>query len=291
MNSFFNYIANVLFDLNNRLNHGEKLCGCRSLQFNGGHLPDYNDPLVQDIYILRYGLAYAYEYKQMYSRFFQESEVGKNLEVVSVGCGNMIDYWALRKEAPKNCKIVYHGVDTIEWNKRFYSFLGPTVDFNHQSISEYLAARDKLTADVYVFPKSISEISDAELEKICNIIREKGIDKKEVHLLFAMRANETSLKMDWQKTTRLYKVMCEVGMECSNELNINGADSKVYELDENFNSKLNSIVYKTLDNLPNMCKNYKNQECTCNFCEENRNRPMLNNQYMRLQIFTFRKAA
>lgn len=287
------YINMKAENLKNKLAAGELLCACQSLRFDQGSLPDYENSVLQDVYTLRYGLAYAHEYKRMYARLLEKMTPGRELEVVSLGCGNMVDYWSLRRVLPDDCHIRYHGVDTIDWNDKFTACPGDTVDFTQQDIYNYIDSCEKLTADIYIFPKSIIELEYDEVQNIGQLFLSKGVEKNEVHLLFSVRENEYSLKRDIAKTRCLYGFMEDLGMEC--ELTADsyycGIEKVIDKSDSDFSINRVQGAYELLRNLSGMCERYNNGCCSCCFCKENRNYPMLNNKYMRYQVFTFRKVA
>lgn len=294
------YIQMAAKDLIRKLNAGVPLCQCNTLTFKGEQLPDYNDAVLQDLYILRYGMAYAYEYKKLYKTMMDEMDVirmtdviwfGNKLEVVSFGCGTMIDYWALKRVFSEKAQIIYHGVDVVDWNNKVPACQEDVVKFHKQTASEYLASCEKLTADAYVFPKSISELDDEEIEAICNVWREKNIENEEVSLLFAMRSTDGNMLSDFKKAEKLCGALSSVGMTCTNTTIVDGVREKVYNLDEDFAEDIWWNVYNMLKNLPIMCKKYTSSLCNCNLCRENRNLPIGYNSYMKLKVFTFRKAA
>lgn len=287
------YINMKAENLRSKLAAGAGLCACRSLRFNQGNLPDYKDEIVQDVYVLRYGLAYAHEYKRMYARLLEEMTPGRELEVVSLGCGNMVDYWSLRSVLPASCRIHYRGVDIVDWKDKFTACPGDTVEFIQQDIYEYIDSCERLTADVYVFPKSISELAYSEIEAIGQHFLWRDVEKDQVHLLFSMRENEYSLKCDMEKTRCMYDFMEMLSMRCERPAGayFYGTEGMIYDNDRDFSAYRVRRAYELLDNLSCMCEDYNNGCCSCPFCEANRNQPMLKNKYMRYQIFTFRRVA
>ena len=70
-----------------------------------------------------------------------------------------------------------------------------------------------------------------------------------------------------------------------------GLDKMIYKCDRDFNIDGLQKTYDMLNNLPYMCDNYHSGCCSCDLCAENRNQPMLKTNYIRFQIFTFRKVA
>lgn len=166
MMTITDYINMKAEGLKNKLAAGASLCGCRSLRFDAGRVPDYTNDILQDVYVLRYGLAYAFEYKKMYTRLLDRTLPEHELDVVSLGCGNMIDYWSLKQVLPASCQVRYHGVDKIDWEDKFSACPGDSVDFTQQDIYAYLDSCKELSADVYIFPKSISELAEEEIYNI-----------------------------------------------------------------------------------------------------------------------------
>lgn len=294
MISITDYIYMKAQNLKEKLGKGSSLCSCRSLRFNGGNLPDYTNELLQDVYAMRYSLAYAYEYKEIYQKLLERMTLGRMLEVTSIGCGNMVDYWSLKHALPGECHVRYHGVDVIDWNDKFAACDGDHIDFAKQKITDYLSECDALNSDVYVLPKSISEINDDEIETICRTIGEKGFTKNEVHFLFSMRAYKDNLKDDKSKAKKICEAIMELGMapDADNGIVYEGENKKIYYSDRDFwIGKLMNGTYDMLYNFPMLCENYTKGICSCAMCNNNTNRPMLNAMYMRYQIFTFRKVA
>ena len=158
MISITDYINMKADNFKEKIANGYDLCGCDTLRFDYGNLPDYTDDLLQDLYAMRYDLAYAHEYKRMYAEMLKSLKPGASLEVTSLGCGNMVDYWSLKRVLPPNCRVSYHGVDVIDWDDKFAACKGDKIDFSLQYISDYLYDCDELESDVYVFPKSIARL-------------------------------------------------------------------------------------------------------------------------------------
>ena len=279
VNTFINQNAIDLDKLKDVENFAEV---CESLRFNNGNLPDYNNRLVQCVYNIRYSMAYAYEYKQLYTKMLQRIKLKEKLEVVSLGCGSFIDLWSLQQVIPKECRIIYHGVDLVNWERKFSYDRHNEATFDQISAAEYIAGLDELTADAYIFPKSISELDEAEMERICQIIRQKGIKKDEVHFLFSMRENNGSLDRDLSKTRMLYDTMLAMGMISNDspekDAVIDGLNKRVYECDSDFNYNYVKAPYALLRRV-----------LITSGVKGVRIDPMLKNKYMRLQIFTFRK--
>ncbi len=279
VNTFINQNAIELAKLKNVANVAET---CASLRFDSGNVPNYNNKLLQYVYNIRYSMAYAYEYKQLYIKLLERAKIQEKIEVVSLGCGSFIDLWALQQVIPKTCRIIYHGVDLVNWERKFNCERKNEATFDQISAAEYMAGCDELTADAYIFPKSISELDEAEMQCICETIRDKRIKKNEVHFLFSMRENSGSLERDLGKTRMLYDTMAAMGMitDDAPEAVIRGENKLVYECDKDFNYTYVKKPYNMLKDL--LIKSGAARQGV-------RTEPMLKNKYMRLQIFTFRK--
>lgn len=291
MISITDYINMKANKFEEKVANGYSLCSCDSLRFNEGNLPDYRYYIVQDLYAMRYGLAYAHEYKVMYAKMLESLKPSSKLDVTSLGCGNMINYWSLKKVLPKLCKVNYHGVDVVDWEDKFAACNRDRINFAQESIADYLADCDELTSDVYVFPKSISEIDNDEVDGICRAIYEKGFAKDEVHLLFSMRDNKYNQDLDMAKTKKICAAVKEVGMLLESSTLYKGVEKMVYNCGKDFAIDELQDTYNLLNNLPYMCDNYIIGRCSCDLCEKNRNQPMLKTHYIRFQIVKFRKVA
>ena len=291
------YISMSAENFMRKLNAGVPLCQCKTLTFKEEQLPDYTNEIVQDFYIMRYGMAYAFEYKKLYKTMMENisSDVldeltiyNRDFEVVSLGCGNMIDYWALRRVFPEEYTINYHGIDVVDWNNKFPCYPGDSMDFQKCKISEYFSSCDCFSADAYIFPKSISEFDDEEIEAVCESWRDKGIYNDEVHLLFAMRSTDTNLKLDCKKAKKLSSTLASFGMKSNGPVKVEGVGRKVYNLDKDFSENVWKKVYGDLENFPKACKKHNNF-CNCSACDFGRTLPIGYDRYMRLKIYTFRR--
>ena len=114
------YLQEVYEDLQKYIDNDVCLCKFKKLNFEAGSLPDYEDINIQQLYLLRYAFAYAFEYSRMYRDVLDKMDDVNNISVTSVGCGSMIDYWslvhALEMKRKIDCSIRYVGIDKIDWN-------------------------------------------------------------------------------------------------------------------------------------------------------------------------------
>ena len=113
------FIENIYnFRLKEFINNNQDLCELSINFFNGDELPDYSKEHVQESYLLKYSLAYSFEFYEMYNKIIDSLKDKGYINVISLGCGSCIDYWSLCYTLYKkniNTKINYIGVDKIKW--------------------------------------------------------------------------------------------------------------------------------------------------------------------------------
>jgi len=137
------------------------------------------DPIDQAIYTIRYFMAYYCEAYDVYRNFFYDALGGtEKITVLSLGCGNCPDYFALKKFAtrsPSHPKdYIYIGVDTGKWD---YSVAekDPGVSY-YNSRNEFMEKTSLMPSfNVIVFSKSLRNIGvNNSIEYLDNV----SIDKK-----------------------------------------------------------------------------------------------------------------
>lgn len=197
------------FRLKEFIDNNQNLCELSINFFNEDELPDYTKEHVQESYLLKYSLAYSFEFHIMYNKVIDFLKDKQCVNVLSLGCGSCIDYWSLCYTLYKkklNIKINYIGVDKIKWesngieelfdktncatnykfNKREEDnsyFLQSEIKDLENAInnnSKYNEINDVLSnLDIIIFPRSISEIggNDENNEVFKNIFNKIKNDK------------------------------------------------------------------------------------------------------------------
>ena len=191
----------------------------------------YSERYIQEFYFLRYMYAYAYEYREMFTRLLTEQNLHGFIEILSVGCGNGIDYWAIR-EAEQSIidndtgadrhTIQYTGLDEIDWYDQWggknYKMVPKKgmVTYKQIDAAEYFENAQRLPYNVIIFPKSISEFSDGEFTRICNALGRKEFkfeyegrmrDRNEVHFLISLRKVDGISQVDRERIRLLKEAM------------------------------------------------------------------------------------
>ena len=154
----------------------------------------YDEPLSRLYYFLRYGYGYAYEYYLMWKDLLDDMEGqglgSERLDVLSLGCGNGVDLWALRtllEERGEPDRLEgYVGVDVADWSDLCFP-LPEGADYRYRwncSALDYLKSAEArrsyydkfLCARVVVFPKSLGEMSEDEIESIGDVIGKQNMN-------------------------------------------------------------------------------------------------------------------
>lgn len=99
------YLEEIMEDFQNYLNENPDLCNLKSVNFNAGIIPDYSDIHVQQLYLLRYAFAYAFEYKRMYLALLNRQEYKNDIFCVIIGMWNygglLVSYTSFKAKQSK----------------------------------------------------------------------------------------------------------------------------------------------------------------------------------------------
>lgn len=242
MISINDYLDEVLADFIAYLDGSHELCDLKSVNFDQGRVPNYEDIHIQQYYLLRYAYAYAFEYKRMYETLFERYTPRSSIDVTSIGCGTMIDYWSLvrvlKQDAHPNVAVNYTGIDQIDWNYQIPGRKKDTVIFCHNNVIDEFSQYDVLESDVYFFPKSISEFSDDDYKKLCKIFRKTPIVEDQLHILISVRSDQGSMNRDLQRAEQLRSAIIKNGFttddHCHGFWAADDEDEKIRAADSDF---------------------------------------------------------
>lgn len=211
------YVEEIYKDFSVYANEENYLCKLKELNFQAGSIPNYEDKEIQQFYLLRYAFAYAFEYSNMYDDILSKLENINQIEVTSIGCGAMIDYWSLIKSIKERkldyIKITYTGIDEIDWDYKFEKRKIDNVDFRKENIVDYMNSQAFFDSDIYFFPKSISEFDCDEMKAICDNFKNKKIIKDKIYFAISLRNDQWSMDRDMSKTKSIIDALRENGFE------------------------------------------------------------------------------
>lgn len=213
MISINEYLDLILENFEEYLRSGPCLCHLKDVHYDGGKVPDYSDVHVQQLYLLRYAYAYAFEYKRMYRYLPEYFRTQSQLSVMSIGCGNMIDYWALAQVVGTQVDLRYRGFDSIDWAYKFQERENDRVWLTLGDATSAMEDLPNIPADIIVFPKSISEFDHDAVDRFCECIRTKRILKNRVCVLISLRTDQGSIQRDMSKTKKIYDAFLDAGFK------------------------------------------------------------------------------
>lgn len=291
MAAIYDYISTIYEDFEQYVDKNINLCELMTVNYQAGRKPDYTDKHIQQLYLLRYAFSYLFEYKTMYESLFKREKFKDKIEVTSVGCGSMLDYWALvealRKVRKSRCVIKYRGIDSVDWHYKIQERLQDKVYFRRTNAASFFRKTPKLTSNVYFFPKSISEFSDKDFEDICEGFRRKEIVKDRVHILVSLRADQGSMDRDMERSKKLKLALKKNGFTTNDKVKryfyFKNEKLGIKAFDHDFDYPNESK--ELLASLSTQCNKY--YDCADD-CDRYLNRlPVLTARYIRFQIFTF----
>lgn len=290
------YLQTVYEDLQRYVDNDVCLCKFKELNFEAGGLPDYEDINIQQLYLLRYAFAYAFEYSRMYLDVLSRMDDANNILVTSVGCGSMIDYWSLvhvlEMKNKIDCSIRYVGIDEIDWNYKIPGRQNDEVHYLIGNASNFFTNTSQFISDVYFFPKSISEFSDIELNVMANSFSSKNIQKDRFFVCISLREEQGSMDRDMQKTKCIIEAIGKNGFRTNwpySQYTYFDCDSGIVALDNDFQYPSDALNF--VKHLYMECAKYKIQEKNCKFnCQKYLSRwPILKVNHIRYQVIMFER--
>lgn len=159
---------------------GLNLCDARYMKPINENYPNV---AYQVVYGARYLYAYYVEYYEMAS-LLADHLAGKarELDIVSIGCGLCPDYYALLHAFNGTLSFNYRGYDAVAWKARDLLIpVSPPNFFCWDTGVEHLSACDIMSVDVYVFPKSLTDIPPHVISYLASVIA--TTDKRELFFL------------------------------------------------------------------------------------------------------------
>ncbi len=293
------YIQQIYEDFSEYYDEGHNMCELKKLTFEAGELPDYNSKRMQQFYLLRYAFAYSFEYSCMYDNIIKDFKENPQIEVVSIGCGAMIDYWSLvyslKQHRMQECSVRYVGIDEINWSYKIKSRKKDKVYFRLENAKRAFAQNEKFISDIYFFPKSISEFDEEEMSIMIDALSQKPIIKDTVYFCFSIRSDQGSMDHDMKKTEKIARAlekrnyMLSTSQNTSNTYTHFEEDKGIASFDSEFIYPEDALEY--IKNLNKKCKKHMEYGTNCNSnCKTYLTRwPILRTSNIFFQIFKFER--
>lgn len=206
--SINDYLTGIFKDFKNYIEEEDGLCDLLDLNFIGNHVPNYNNKNIVQYYLLRYAFSYMFEYKHLYSNYFLSKKWLSNqtLRILSIGCGNYMDYWGaayVADKQDKSFKIKYIGIDQVDWHYKISKRKNDEIQFYCEDIVSYLETQKRIDSNYIIFPKSIGEFSDETFRRICTLFKKINFSSKELHLIFSIRESQNHIRSDMNRAIEI----------------------------------------------------------------------------------------
>ncbi|NJD02948.1 MAG: hypothetical protein FIA99_10235 [Ruminiclostridium sp.] len=269
------YLSEVYSDFSEYINDNPCLCKLKTVNYNLDSWPDYSDFHVQQLYLLRYAFIYAFEYKQMYLEVLSRMiNLDDGLIILSIGCGSGIDFWsavaAVQDKQLRDFSISYYGLDEIDWAYTIKSEASYKAKYMIKDAVKLFQKTKTFPHNVFMFPKSIAEFTISDFSEMCDSLKEKTIEKDQLHVIISLRSNDLGMEADMERTKLIISALKRQGFTTKDMYStythfrnktrgIRAYDgnfiypNEAKELINDLNQKCEQYLYK-LDNCESDCK-------------------------------------
>ena len=269
----------------------ENLARLRDCSYRGGHIPDYLQPAIQQLYLLRYFPAYFMEYYFIYLQILREGFLQAPYRIASFGTGSGVDYcgleFALRERGTSAREAAaYVGYDRVSWMYR-ETFGNHRCRFFREDIT---AMEPRwASANLLIFPMSVGEFSDIAWDRVIQMFSQCVFRADRLLLVATLRETSSQL-IDIPRMRELAEVLCS-SQDFSTEDNVTacegfGSDRSFAELHAGF--AYPRLVRQYLKQLESHCAR---QACdgVCSNCQSQR-QPITRTRYVRYQVLHLQRA-
>lgn len=274
------FLANVNQEFN--------LCLLHDMNFYKHHLPDYNKPMIQQHYLLRFFPAYLFEYKEIYSHIIKDNHIDTPFNILSLGAGCGLDYYGLElalRDVNKNVAeyVYYTGIDKIDWLYRD-TLENNDCEFINCDITEATSlAREDY--NIIIFPKSIGEFSGEGFNNIIECFKQSSFTEECICLVSSMR--DTQHHIDSDRFKQLLNVFTTHKNYQRLDLDIDYfyfSNNAIITLDQNF--VYPDEIKGFLTSLQDQCGSYEPGNINCDdICPTHINRsPILRAGHIKYQL-------
>lgn len=271
MQQFINNKMNEVYkDFNENLKLEKNYCDLKRFRFDSNNLPNYNEEILQQYYLLKYLPGYFTEYYYIYSEIIGYNFIEDDFNILSIGCGAGIDLWSVHYAALDHNdkkKIRYTGMDIVDWG--YWDKCNEEAWFLKSNIND-LDELDEDEYNVIIFPKSIGELDDNCFDNLKQCIENTNFTREKIVFIASMRSKRA--EDDLNRFGEIISIMID-----KNYHNLDNYDEWTY-----FNKKKNGYHYRIGDIITNLeypsnieefminfyknCEGYKENDLEC--CEK-----------------------
>jgi len=288
------YLTKIYERLVDNIDRSDSICCLKNVNYNTDTLPDYSDPMVQRYYILRYHFAYAFEYEYMFNKVIDDYISKGKIRILSIGCGNGIDYWSTRRVIDKKnaaIDIEYVGIDAVNWRDKILPASNDSVEYFECDLKDINQIIGRFEPDVLVFPKSISEITRVGIEALAASVNFPN----KFYMFVSLRETDSNMDVDMRKTANIVERFSKLDFSTNGDYNryTYFTDSccgiKGIYYDYNYPDKVMNFLSELNTECPNYIETGKNCEPSC--ITKLKRMPILTVNHIKYQIIKFEKEA
>lgn len=283
INKFIGGVLNYIFtEFREHVESSENLCHLNNLYTSYNIVPNYENEAVQQLYLLRYFMAYFCEYLSAYITVMGRKAMLnlKEINVLSLGCGAYIDYYGLHYAKVNNVKLNYFGVDKVDWKYKFVSNMDNCSYYN-EDITKANMNIDK-EINIIVFPKSIGEIKLDGMQNLLSILENVKINSNLYILNFVCDYGDTLIFNEFIEN------FCQgFDYECKTNEYFKTPESDSCKSFSEYNVFYPTNINRYLTDLKQKCKMIGTKD-DCLECF-NKPSPVMTKKYVKYQIAELKK--
>lgn len=272
MNNFMNKKMRIIFnDFIKNLDNEKNYCKLKSFNFCSNNLPNYNESIIQQYYLLRFLPAYFVEYFHIYSRLLGENFINNKYNILSIGCGCGLDFWGIKFASELNnseTEIVYTGMDIVEWE--YWDSCDEEVYFLNEDIGE-ISKLDEEEYNIIIFPKSVGEFDDNSFANLKESLKNTIFKKDKIAIIASLRSSRIEFDKGRMKdiikifeNVHEYKSLNDEKYHTCFKKKDNGYDYRINDIVNGF--EYPPYIKEYMNKFYTSCQGYKHNKDK--FCEQ-----------------------
>lgn len=276
MNKFMNKKMRIIFnDFIESLENEKNYCKLKGFNFRSDNLPDYNEEIIQQYYLLRFLPAYFVEYYWIYNKLLNQEFIINKYNILSIGCGCGLDLWGMEFAntlSGTNKDVRYTGLDIVEW--KYWDRCNQEAYFLSEDIST-ISELDEEEYNIIAFPKSIGEFDASSFLNLKKSLINTNFRQDRIVILASLRSSRIDTDKERIKDIvnifekdHGYKSLDNVNTHTYFAKKDNGYDYRINDIVNGF--EYPSYIKAYMNKFYTSCQGYKhNQDKCCELACEN----------------------